>query len=252
MDKAELADFLEEKYHQYAQNAFIDSDPISIPHLFSKKEDREIAGFITATISWGVRKSILKNAQTLFQKMDNAPFEFVQHANQNELEKLSYFVHRTFNGNDLKFFIESLRNIYQNKGGLENIFTVEKGETDVKQAIVRARKHFFETTGLERTKKHFSNPEEKSAAKRINMFLRWMVRKDAVDFGIWKNIAPSYLICPLDVHSGRVARKLNLLNRTQNDWSAALELSENLRIFDKNDPIKYDFALFGLGVFEKF
>ncbi|GAB1858263.1 TIGR02757 family protein [Flavobacteriaceae bacterium MHTCC 0001] len=254
ISKIELKDFLDAKVAQYNNPKFIESDPIQIPHQFSKKEDIEISGFLTATIAWGNRKSIINNAKRLMLLLDNAPFDFIMHHSTSDLEKLNPFVHRTFNGTDCKQFIKSLQHIYINYGGLERIFATYAKANSLQDAISKFKTHFFEIEHLERTKKHVSDPLKNSAAKRINMFLRWMARQDntGVDFGIWKSISPSQLSCPLDVHSGNVARKLGLLKRKQNDAKALLELDKNLRRLDKNDPVKYDFALFGLGVFEGF
>ncbi|SHI75390.1 TIGR02757 family protein [Mesonia phycicola] len=253
MTKKELKEFLNYKVEQYNQPEFIDSDPIQIAHLFSRKEDIEIAGFLTATIAWGNRKSILKNAKHLMELMDLAPYDFVKNANENDLSRLDGFVHRTFNDTDLKYFVLSLQNIYNNHQGLETIFTKYSTSTSTQQAIHEFKKVFFELPHLKRTQKHVSDPLKKSAAKRINMYLRWMVREDncGVDFGLWKNISSAALSCPLDLHSGNIARKLKLLKRKQNDAKALTELDTSLRKLDKNDPVKYDFALFGIGVFEK-
>lgn len=253
MKTTELKDFLEEKVIQYNQPKFMDTDPVQIPHLYTQKADIEIAGFLTATIAWGNRKSILKNAHKLMELLDDAPFQFVMQHQENDLERLAPFVHRTFNGTDLIFFIHSLRNIYQNHHGLETIFDTHATKTSLQPAIHALKTHFFEIPHPLRTTKHISDPLKNSAAKRINMFLRWMIRKDAagVDFGIW-NLCSSLLSCPLDVHSGNVARKLGLLSRKQNDAKALLELDFSLRQLDPEDPVKYDFALFGLGVFEGF
>lgn len=253
LNPSSLHEFLEEKYNQYNRKSFIETDPVSIPHLFSKKEDIEIAGFLSATIAWGQRKTIISNANKLVEWMDYSPHDFIVNATQKELKKFSDFKHRTFNGVDTIYFIRSLNNIYTKHKGIENIFKVGYRKGGSKEAIFHFRKIFFEIKHPLRTTKHISNPNENSAAKRINMFLRWMVRKDkrGVDFGLW-NISPALLHCPLDVHSGNVARKLGLLKRTQNDWKAVEELTENLKTFDPNDPVKYDFALFGLGAFEKF
>jgi uncharacterized protein (TIGR02757 family) len=224
--------------------------------LFSKKEDIEIAGFLAATIAWGQRNTILKNANKLMAWMDLQPHDFILNHTEADLKLFKTFVHRTFNGLDCVYFIKALQNIYTNHRGIEKIFADGINDTDTHPAngINAFRKMFFELTHPVRTLKHVSSPADNSAAKRISMYLRWMVRKDkcGVDFGIWNTIKPSQLTCPLDVHSGRVARKLGLLNRTQNDWKAVIELSENLKAFDANDPIKYDFSLFGLGVNEKF
>ncbi len=253
---AELKEFLDEKTVIYNSPSFIQDDPISIPHRFSLKQDVEIAGFLTATIAWGQRPVILKNASSLLLRMDNDPYAFIMNFSKNDLSPFLNFVHRTFNGTDCSFFLKSLQNIYRNNGSLESLFTTSFNtllHKDYRESINNLRKIFFSLPHPARSGKHFANPEEGSAAKRINMFLRWMIRKDAsgVDFGIW-NLNPALLTCPLDVHSGRVARKLNLLKRKQNDWTAAAELTNSLKKFDKEDPVKYDFALFGLGVFEKF
>jgi uncharacterized protein (TIGR02757 family) len=254
--KAELKDFLEEKVFLYNNTRFIETDPVSIPHLFSKKEDIEIAGFLSATIAWGQRKTILRNGRLLMQCMEDDPHRFILNFTESDLNPFRKFVHRTFHADDCIFFLKSLKNIYEKKGGLSNLFTANglNGSEQLKDAILHTRNLFFELPHLKRNEKHFSDPSTGSAAKRLNMFLRWMVRQDksGVDFGIWKEISSAHLICPLDVHSGRVARKLGLLKRKQNDWKAATELTDNLKKMDPGDPVKYDFALFGLGVFEKF
>lgn len=254
MTRKELKEFLDFKVEQYNTPKFIDSDPVQIPHLFTRKEDIEISGFLTATISWGNRKSILKNANNLMDLLDHAPYDFVMQHTESDLERLSTFVHRTFNGHDLIYFIKAFKNIYLNHGGPEYIFSNNSSEASLQPAIHEFKKIFFELPHEIRTQKHVSDPLKNSAAKRINMFLRWMVRRDSgnVDFGIWENISPSQLSCPLDVHSGNVARKLGLLKRKQNDAKALQELDTSLRKMDPNDPVKYDFALFGLGVFEKY
>ena len=251
-----IKNFLEEKTLFYNNTSFIETDPVSIPHLFSKKEDIEISGFLTATIAWGQRTTILKNARSLMYLMDDSPHAFITGFSQKDLKPFQHFVHRTFNGVDCICFLKELRNIYLHHDGLEKVFFrgIGTSDTDLGNAISEARKTFFDQEHPKRCEKHFSNPAAGSAAKRINMYLRWMVRKDncGVDFGIWKSISPSLLSCPLDVHSGRVARKLGLLKRKQNDWKATQELTAQLRKMDPIDPVKYDFALFGLGVFEKF
>jgi len=254
LNKTELIDFLDNKVEQYNNPTFIESDPIQIPHLFSKKEDIEIAGFLTATIAWGNRKSIIKNAKSMMQILDNSPYDFIINHEESDLKGLLPFVHRTFNGYDFIQFVKSLQNIYKNHVGLENIFSKFENLDSLQKAIHEFKKIFFEIEHLSRTEKHISDPLKNSAAKRINMFLRWMVRNDhtGVDFGIWKTLSPSSLSCPLDVHSGNTARKLGLLTRKQNDSKALFELDMNLRKLDALDPVKYDFALFGLGVFEKF
>ncbi len=254
MTKQELKEFLDEKVALYNHPNFIESDPIQIPHQFNLKEDIEISGFLTATIAWGNRKMIINNAKRMMDLMGNSPYDFVMNHKDYHLDNLEPFVHRTFNGNDFKTFILALQNLYKNHGGLETFFTNNQQESSMQAAISGFKKHFFEVNHLPRTTKHVSDPLQGSAAKRINMYLRWMVRQDniGVDFGIWKNINSSALSCPLDVHSGNVARKLGLLTRKQNDGKALFELDTELRKLDPNDPVKYDFALFGLGVFEGF
>jgi uncharacterized protein (TIGR02757 family) len=249
----ECIEFLNFKSDFYNNPDFITTDPIQIPHLFTKKEDIEIAGFLTATISWGNRKMIINNATKLIKIMNNEPYDFVMNYHENNKHLLQNFVHRTFNEIDLNYFIIALQNIYKNKNGLENQFIVNENYS-LQESISQFKTTFFDKPHQYRTEKHISNPNKNSAAKRINMFLRWMVRKDnkGVDFGIWKNLDPKHLSCPLDVHSGNVARKIGLLRRTQNDAKALQELDNSLRIFCQKDPVKYDFALFGLGVFEGF
>ncbi|MEI6576308.1 MAG: TIGR02757 family protein [Bacteroidota bacterium] len=251
-----LKDFLEEKYLLYNRPSFIEQDPISIPHLFSRKEDIEISAFLTATISWGQRPSILKNAHRLMELMDMAPHDFIMNAKSDDTKRFRQFVHRTFNGIDCIYFLKSLQNIYQKHQGLEKVFQSGFGKdaTDTGKAISHFRSIFFELSHPARTEKHVSEPSRNSAAKRINMYLRWMIRQDemGVDFGLWKIISPSKLCCPLDLHSGSVARKLGLLERKQDDWKAVCELTGNLRRFDPSDPVKYDLALFSLGVYEHF
>nr|WP_252723897.1 TIGR02757 family protein [Winogradskyella psychrotolerans] len=251
---SELKNFLDEKVNLYNNPKFIESDPIQIPHQFSKKEDIEIAAFLAATIAWGNRKSIIKNANRMMELLDHSPFEFIMQHQASDLEKLSSFVHRTFNGNDFMQFVESLQHLYKNHNGLEAVFFKYAEKDSLQKSIHEFKKVFFEIPHLERTQKHVSDPLKNSAAKRINMFLRWMIRNDnnGVDFGIWKSLSPAQLSCPLDVHSGNVARKLGLLNRKQNDGKALAELDKALRKLDPTDPVKYDFALFGLGVFEDF
>lgn len=254
MTTPDLYSFLEEKAALYNHPDFIQSDPIQIPHEFSLKEDIEIAGFLTATISWGNRKTIIQNARKMMALMGNSPYDFVNSHSQKDLEPLSGFVHRTFNGVDLVTFVRALRNIYEKHQGLEYVFARHQHRSGMQESIHEFKKVFFEIDHDPRTQKHVSDPMNQSAAKRINMFLRWMVRRDkkGVDLGIWNRIDPSQLSCPLDVHSGNVARKLGLLQRKQNDARALTELDTRLRLLDASDPVKYDFALFGLGVFEGF
>ena len=254
MNKTELKDFLDEKVIQYNTLEFIDSDPIQIPHLFSLKEDIEIAGFLTATIAWGNRKMIINNSKRMMDLMGNSPYDFVMSHTDTQLENLNGFVHRTFNSNDFVTFVRALQHIYTNHNGLEIAFAKNQLPLSMQPSIAAFKKLFFEISHQQRTMKHVSDPLQGSAAKRLNMYLRWMVRQDkkGVDFGIWKSIPTAALSCPLDVHSGNVARKLGLLTRKQNDGKALAELDAALRLLDANDPVKYDFALFGLGVFEGF
>jgi uncharacterized protein (TIGR02757 family) len=253
LSRTELFEFLEAKFRQYSTPDFIEADPISIPHLYHKKEDIEIAAFMAATIAWGQRKSIIANARKLMRMMDDAPHDFIRNANPAEFDRFACFYHRTFNGSDCIFFLRSLQNIYIHPGGLEQHFSITQ-PGNLKESLMRFREAFFTPSHLSRTEKHIANPSKGATAKRLLMFLRWMVRssRDGVDFGLWKSIPASALLCPIDTHSGRVARKLGLLERSQNDWKAVEELTTMLRSFDPEDPVKYDYALFGLGVFEKF
>jgi uncharacterized protein (TIGR02757 family) len=248
--KHELKEFLEEKADLYNRPEFIESDPISIPHRYTLKEDIEIAGFLASTIAWGNRKMILRSAGRMMDLLQDSPYDFIMNATDDEIEAIERFVHRTFNTTDFIYFLKALRHIYKNKGGLETIFSTYLTDDSLQPAIHEFHKIFFELTHEKRTERHVSDPFKGSAAKKLNMYLRWMVRNDnrGVDFGIWKSISPSALSCPLDVHSGNIARKLGLLTRKQNDFKAVLELDKQLRSFDKNDPVKYDFALFGIGV----
>jgi hypothetical protein len=249
---SELKLFLEEKVLQFNTKAFIEDDPIQIPYQYSKKEDIEIAAFLACTIAWGNRTMIIKNGYRMLELMDESPYEFVMNHSKKDLLSLKKFVHRTFNGDDLTFFVQSLKNIYENKGGMEQVFKIHQGEQSLLPAISAFHQVFFELEHNSRTAKHIANPNKGSVAKRINLFLRWMIRKDGiVDFGLW-DIATSKLHCPLDVHSGNIARKLGLINRKNNDLKALEELDNNLRLLDAEDPVKYDFALFGLGVYDQF
>ncbi len=252
----EVKELLDEKYFQFNNTSFIQTDPISIPHQFSKKEDIEIAALLVATIAWGQRTSIINNGNKLMRLMNDEPYEFIMNFSKKDAIRFEGFVHRTFNSVDCVFFLNSLKNIYAKHGGLENAFSgkISKDEKDVKNAITNFRELFLSIPHQSRSDKHVSNPSAKSSAKRLCMFLRWMVRSDkhGVDFGIWKSIYSSQLCLPLDLHTGNVSRKLGLLTRTQNDWQAVEEITTVLRSFDKKDPIKYDFSLFGLGAFEGF
>jgi uncharacterized protein (TIGR02757 family) len=252
-DLREIKELLDIKYDTYCRIEFIEDDPISVPHQFEKKEDIEIAAFLTAAISWGRRKAIINSANLIMKAMDMSPFDFVTRAGEKDMNAFRSFKHRTFNSNDCIYFIRSLRNIYLNHGGLEQAF-FSSGENGIKSSIIRFRELFFSLVPPERTLKHISDPSSGSPAKRINMFLRWMARRDGrgVDFGIWGSALPSQLYCPLDIHTGNVSRKLGLISRKQNDWKSLEELMTHLRAFDAADPVKYDYALFGLGIFEKF
>ena len=249
--KDDLKNFLDEKYQEYNNVKFIENDPIQIPHLFTNHKDIEIAGFLTSIISWGNRKSIINNAKKMMNLLDNSPYDFIKNCKDSEIKKLE-FVHRTFNSIDFRFFLHSLKNIYTQNESMEDVF-LDNNNNFMFDGIINFRKIFFSVNHEKRSQKHISNPLKNSCCKRINMFLRWMVRNDQnVDFGIWKKIKKSKLSCPLDVHTGRVARKLGLINRKQNDFKSLCELDRNLRLLDNKDPVKYDFSLFGLGMYEGF
>ena len=249
--KDDLKKFLDEKYQEYNNVKFIEDDPIQIPHLFTNHKDIEIAGFLTSIISWGNRKSIINNAKKMMNLLDNSPYDFIKNCKDSEIKKLE-FVHRTFNSIDFRFFLHSLKNIYTQNESMEDVF-LDDDSNFMFDGIINFRKIFFSVNHEKRSQKHISNPLKNSCCKRINMFLRWMVRNDQnVDFGIWKKIKRSKLSCPLDVHTGRVARKLGLINRKQNDFKSLCELDKNLRLLDNEDPVKYDFSLFGLGMYEGF
>jgi uncharacterized protein (TIGR02757 family) len=250
----DLRQFLERKVEEYNKPSFIPGDPICIPHAYSKKQDIEIAGFFTAIFSWGNRTSIINKSQELMQYMDNAPHQFVLEHTDKELKRLLEFKHRTFNATDLLYFIEFFRQHYSVYDSLEDAFLLA-GDYEAGTALSAFHHYFFSLDTIPpRTRKHIASPEKNSSCKRLNMFLRWMVRKDdkGVDFGLWERIPMSGLVCPLDVHVARVAKRFGLLTRVPTDWPAALELTQNLSRLDPKDPAKYDFALFGLGVMEKF
>ncbi len=254
MKVEELKEFLDEKVEKFNRPEFIASDPIQVPRQFNQKENIEIAAFLAATIAWGNRQAIIKNAFRLITMMENQPHAFITQGVSSDFEKLVSFVHRTFNGQDCIYFMHALKNIYENHGGLETVFkTGYESGGSIKSALQYFHSVFFEIPG-ERTRKHVANVERGASAKRLNMFLRWLIRNDkkGVDFGLWEGIPASALMLPLDVHTGNVARKLGLLTRKQDNWKAVEEVTNELRKFDPEDPVKYDFALFGLGVFEKF
>jgi uncharacterized protein (TIGR02757 family) len=257
MKQPSLKDFLNRKTEEYNQPAFIKDDPVCIPHLFTQQADIEIAGFFAAVFAWGNRTIIIKKSRELMQAMDLAPHQFILHHSDNDLKKLLSFKHRTFNTTDLLYFIEFLKSHYSKHASLESAFTLGLGKKDAttENGLARFHHYFFSLEDVPaRTRKHIASPEKNSTCKRLNMFLRWMVRPNngGVDFGIWKNMSPAQLVCPIDVHVARVAKRFNLVTRKQIDWQAAIELTTHLRKLDPNDPVKYDFALFGLGVVEKF
>jgi len=251
MDYSHLKPFLDQKVMEYNTPGFIPNDPVSIPHRFSRKQDIEITGMWTAILSWGLRATIIRKCTELFEMMWNSPYEFIVNHSDEDLKQLQSFKHRTFNATDTLYFISFLREYYSANESLEDLFLADSMEDGLK----RFHREFFRLPyAPNRTKKHIATPERNSACKRLNMFLRWMVRRDnaGVDFGLWDRIDPAALICPCDLHVDRVARKLGLIKRKQTDWHTAMELTDNLRILDARDPVKYDFALFGLGIEEKF
>jgi uncharacterized protein (TIGR02757 family) len=248
-ERKRLKSLLEAKYQLYHRESFIENDPILIPHLFSLKEDIEITGFLAATIAWGQRTTIIKNARRILDLMDNAPHSFITQHQESDLKRALGFVHRTFNADDLSYYFQALQYLYIKENGLEGLFS---GEESMAQRISQAKSTFFSLPHLKRSEKHFADPLKGSTAKRINMFLRWMVRpaNGGPDFGIWESISPRELMMPLDVHTAAIGRKLGLLQRKQNDWKAVEELTASLRLFDPEDPVRFDFALFGIGVNE--
>ena len=251
MDASQMKRYLEDLATKFNNSGFILHDPVSIPHRYNNPDDIEISGLLTATIAWGRRDLILKSADRLMGLMGNEPALFIKTAGEKEIEKLGNFVHRTFNGRDTVTFIRSLRNIYLEYGSLEAIVAegLDKGSS-MKDAIIHLHRVFFSLPHDHAVERHLSDVSKGSAGKKINMFFRWMIRNDnhGVDFGIWKSISPSMLYIPLDLHAGNTARRLGLLTRKQNDWKAVEELTSVLRMFDPEDPVKYDFALFGAGV----
>lgn len=254
MTEKEIFAFLDEKAEEFNVPQYIEMDPIQIPHCYSLKRDIEISGFFSASIAWGNRKSIIKSAEKIMNIMGNSPYDFVMSAREKDFESIrEKAVHRTFNAEDFKVFVFNLRKIYSENESLENLFLLYEGETNFYGALERFRKAFL-SKEPHRSHKHVSSSHKNSACKRLMMYLRWMVRRDnkGVDFGIWRRIPPRYLSCPLDVHSGNIARKLGILTRKQNDWKAVEELDLKLRKYNAEDPALYDFALFGLGVLEDF
>ena len=257
MNTSALKEFLDGKVELYNRPSFISSDPISIPRLFTRIPDIEIAGFFASIFAWGNRTTIIAKSRELMERMDNSPWQFITGHSEKDLKKLAGFKQRTFNDTDLLYFISFLRFHFSKNNSLEPAFSkwMDKTDDSVEAGLAGFYHYFFSLEDVPpRTRKHIATPERRSTCKRLNMYLRWMVRQDSagVDFGIWKTISPSQLICPVDLHVARVARHFNLLKRKQTDWEAAMELTYNLRTLDKTDPVKYDFALFGLGIVEKF
>ncbi len=251
LSHGELLELLEELHDRFNQSSFVEADPISIPHRYSSREDREVAGFMAATIAWGNRKAIVKSAHRMMEYMDDAPHDFVLNASEQDLQRLGSYVHRTFNGLDFRDFVMCLRGIYNRKGGIGNFFEQHyAANQSIPLALADFRREFFAAEHQPRCEKHLSSIDKGAACKRTNMFIRWMVRQDnrGVDFGEWTKIPMSAIYIPLDVHSGNVARALGLLTRKQSDWRATAELTSRLKEFDENDPVKYDFALFGAGI----
>jgi uncharacterized protein (TIGR02757 family) len=257
MNQKELKEFLDKKVDQYNQPFFISGDPISIPHQFSKKQDIEIAAFFASLFSWGNRTTIIKKSRELMTLMQDSPYDFCVHHSDKELKGLLGFKHRTFNSTDLLYFIEFIKSHYTNEHSLESAFTkwMHANDESIEPGLVGFYHYFFSLPDSPaRTRKHIASPQKKSSCKRLNMLLRWMVRNDnkGVDFGLWKNISPSQLVCPVDLHVSRVAKRFGFIERNQADWRSAMQITSYLRTLDKNDPAKYDFALFGLGVVEHY
>ncbi len=256
-DVSEIRDFLELKVREYNQPNFIENDPVSIPHQYTRKQDIEITGLWASVLAWGQRVTIINKCNELFKMMDNTPYDFIVNHKESDLKVFETFKHRTFNATDTLYFIEYFKWYYSKHESLEDAFTIGLKENDqtIETGLINFHEQFFSLPDYpSRTKKHIATPARASACKRLNMYLRWMVRKDncGVDFGIWNKIKPSQLVCPCDLHVDRVGRKLGMISRKQTDWKTAQELTENLRKLDPQDPVKYDFALFGLGVEEKF
>lgn len=255
MELQRLKKLLDEKVRLYNQPSFINGDPISVPHQFTKKQDIEIAGLFAAVLAWGNRTTIINNCNKLMGWMDDAPHDFILNHKDTDLKGFLSFVHRTFNATDLLYFIAFLKYHYQQSNTLEDAFVpqAEYENVSVEQALIHFHNYFFSIEHPDRTRKHIATPARKSACKRINMYLRWMVRKDnhGVDFGIWDKISSSQLVCPLDVHVVRVAHRLELIENTNSNWNNAILLTEKLKELNPDDPAIYDYALFGLGVAER-
>jgi uncharacterized protein (TIGR02757 family) len=251
-----LKDFFDEKVKEYNQPDFIADDPICIPHQFTKQQDIEISGLFAALFAWGNRTTIIQKSKELMRRMDDAPFDFILNHSPKDLRHIHGFKHRTFTEDDIFYFIHFLHHHFSEHPSLESAFMrgMEKKDSTIENGLIGFKQYFFSHEHLRRTQKHVSSPEQHSSCKRLCMYLRWMVRRDkmGVDFGLWQSIKPARLICPIDLHVARVAKRFGLMQRKQPDWQAALELTAHLRNFDSNDPVKYDFALFGLGVIEKY
>jgi uncharacterized protein (TIGR02757 family) len=254
VEEEKIRDFFDRKLREYDTKGFIQDDPVCIPHLFSKKQDKEIAGFFAAVFAWGNRTTIINKSKELMGLMDMQPHDFCLHASPQELKRLQHFKHRTFTADDLLYFVDFLRRHYQAHRSLEKAFTkgLDEGAPTIERGLIHFRKYFFEAEHLKRTEKHIASPLQHSACKRINMFLRWMVRKGPVDLGLWKNISPAQLVCPLDLHVHRVARRFNMIESKTANWDAAVELTQYLKRLDAADPIKYDLVLFNLGLVERY
>lgn len=254
-DLGQLKQFLDAKVAFYNRPSFIEKDPISIPHTFTKKQDIEIAGLFAAVLAWGNRTTIINNCQKLMRWMDNDPHQFILHHHDTDLKKFLGFAHRTFNTTDLLYFLHLLQHHYRRYTSLEDAFVPGRryAEENVEEALIHFHHYFFSVEHPERTRKHISTPERNSACKRLNMYLRWMVRKDkqGIDFGLWKKIKPAQLVCPLDVHVARVAERLGLIPDNRSNWANAVELTRRLRELNPADPAVYDFALFGIGAEER-
>lgn len=246
-----LIDFLNQKYELYNQPNFIEEDPLQIPHRFSKKQDIEIAGLFAASLAWGQRKTIINKCNDLLNRMDNDPYNFIKNSTENDLKTFLGFKHRTFNEIDILYFIDFLKRVYNQNESLEDVIFGKSH--NVHDGLIELNRFFKDSPNYsQRTGKHLSSPIKGSACKRLNMYFRWMVRTEGVDLGIWKKTSSSELICPMDIHVIRVASKLNLITREKSDWKAATELTNNLKLIDPKDPVKYDFSLFGLGVYENY
>lgn len=231
---------------------FLKDDPVHVPKQFKKKEDIEICAFLTAIIAWGQRKTIINNAHKIVDLMDGSPHDFILNHTESDLKPFESFVHRTFNSTDLLFFVHRLQRLYKESSGLEKCFQFQNMNDDLSKILSGFKTHFFDDGFLDRSTKHLADPLKGSTAKRLLMFLRWMVRTDLADFGIWTTISPAQLLPPIDVHSAKFARAMHLLNRKQNDWKAVVELGNNLKILDPKDPVKYDYVLYGMGAFSFF